>query len=254
MSIADVLTYLWNQKLVYPDALLDFGDVSRLVVSKGHSAPILYALGYHSGLIRWNELKSFRQIGSRLQGHPDVVRLPWVEASTGSLGQGFSVAVGMALAKKLLNRPGEVFCILGDGELGEGQIWEAALFARQHDLGNLTAIVDRNGLQSDDATENILALEPLRNKWESFGWQVFEIDGHNFDEIGNAIAQAECEPSTPSIIIANTVKGKGISFMENVPSWHGSVAMDVGQVEMALQELAVSSDNVRRLVAGEPPK
>lgn len=162
--------------------------------------------------------------------------LDWLDANTGSLGQGFSVGVGQALAKKRLGDDNPVFVILGDGELQEGQVWEAAMFAAHHGLGNLIAIVDRNSLQSDALTEDIIGLEPLTRKWESFGWEAIEIDGHSFPDIHEGIEAAN-RSAGPSVLVANTVKGKGVPFMEGVPEWHGSVAMTLDQLESSLDDL-----------------
>jgi len=209
----------------------------------------LYALGYLEGLIEWEEICSFRQINSRLQGHPDSQLLPWLETSTGSLGQGISVACGLALGMRLEKSEGTVFTVLGDGELQEGQVWESAMFASHHGLGNLIAVVDRNGLQSDAATESIIAVEPLSEKWRSFGWDVEEIDGHSVDDIRQALEPGSA--GIPKVIIADTVKGKGVPFMEGAPTWHGSVAMTALQLKEALQSLGATQAQIDKLLRKE---
>jgi len=248
LSLADIASTIWTEKL-FPLSEIERPKRNRFILSKGHSVPVLYALGYLEGLIGWDEICNFRRINSRLQGHPDSQLLPWLETSTGSLGQGISVACGLALAMRLKQSGGTVFTVLGDGELQEGQVWESAMFASHHGLGNLTAIVDRNGLQSDAATESIIAVEPLSEKWRSFGWDVKEIDGHNIEDIRQALEPGSAE--TPKVIIADTVKGKGVPFMEGAPAWHGSVAMTAAQLEEALQSLGATRVQVDKLLRKE---
>jgi len=207
----------------------------RLVLSKGHAVPALYAVLSATGYdISPEELMSLRQLGSRLQGHPDRTRLPYLEASTGSLGQGASIALGLALAYQMDHKKGRIYCLVGDGESQEGQIWEMAMAAAHHKAHQLTVIVDYNHGQIDGRPQDICNLEPLVDKWRSFGWQVDEVNGHNFSELYQALSK----PSTtqPSCVIAHTIKGKGVSFMENNMDWHGK-APNAEQLQKALQEL-----------------
>lgn len=210
-------------------------DRDRFVLSKGHGVPALYAIlnavGYD---ISEQELMSLRQLGSRLQGHPDRARLPIMEASTGSLGQGASIAQGIAMAYKLDKNPHRVYCVLGDGEMQEGQVWEVALSASHKKLNNLTLILDYNKGQIDGHVKDVLNLEPLKPKWEAFGWHVQVVDGHNFSELYSALNSTH--PEKPTMIIANTVKGKGVSFMEDTNEWHGK-APKKEELDKALKEI-----------------
>ena len=207
----------------------------RLVLSKGHGVPALYAVLADRGYdISKNELMTLRQLGSRLQGHPDRVRLPIVEASTGSLGQGASIALGLAQGYRLQQNPHRVYGILGDGEIQEGQVWEAALSAPHHQLGNLTLIIDYNKGQIDGPTNQVLNLEPLADKWQAFGWHVHEVDGHSYPELTTALT--DTHPHKPSVIIAHTIKGKGVDFMEGVIAWHGK-ATQPEELERALTQV-----------------
>ena len=208
-----------------------------MILSKGHSVPPLYACAAVFGIVSKEDVSSLRKLGSAFQGHPHIGTTPWVEASTGSLAQGFSVAVGKALGYQYLKLDRAVYALLGDGELQEGEVWEAAMCAAHYKLHQLCVIVDYNKLQSDDLNENIMAIEPLTKKWEAFNWQVIEIDGHNFQQIENAFVKANAELNKPTVIIAHTIKGKGVSFMEGVPAWHGSVAIKPHELEVALREL-----------------
>ncbi len=209
----------------------------RLVLSKGHAAPVLYAALAEAGYFPVEWLESLRKLGSPLQGHPDMHRTPGVEMSTGSLGQGLSMAVGMALAGRLDKSDYRVFAIIGDGESDEGQIWEAAMAAAHYRLDNLVAVLDYNGLQIDGPNKQVMSIEPVADKWRSFGWHVVEVDGHDFRQLLDAFAQAESKKGQPTMIVARTVKGKGVSFMENVVDFHGK-APTVEQVESALRELS----------------
>ena len=209
----------------------------KFVLSKGHSCPALYALASEFGFIKEEELTSFRKLGSKLQGHPHVAHFEWLNTSTGSLGQGFSVAAGIALGHKSKNEKIRVFSMLGDGELQEGQVWETAMFSSHHNLSNFCAIIDYNKMQSDNLNKNIINLEPLAEKWNSFGWSVIEINGHSFFEIKESIKKFLENHKKPTVIISNTIKGKGVSFMEH-PSWHCKVPTDV-EYEMAMKELGV---------------
>lgn len=211
-------------------------DRDRFVLSKGHATPVLYGVLAEKGFFPREEIKNFRKINSILQGHPDMKNIPGVDMSSGSLGQGLSVANGMALASKLDNKSNYIYALLGDGEVQEGQIWEAAMSAAHYKLDNVIAFLDFNGLQIDGDLDDVMAVNPLDEKWKAFNWHVQVIDGHNFEEIFAAIESAKNEKGKPSIIIAKTIKGKGVSFMENKAEWHGS-APSQQQLEQALEEL-----------------
>ncbi len=207
----------------------------RFILSKGHACPALYAILSATGHdITQSELMTLRQLGSRLQGHPDRVRIPYLEASTGSLGQGASIAQGIAMSYKLDNIKNRVFALLGDGEMQEGQIWEVALSAPHHKLDNLTLILDYNKGQIDGPTKKVLDLDPLVDKWQAFGWDVEEIDGHNYSELFTALAKKSIKPQ---MIIAHTIKGKGVSFMEGNIEWHGK-APNSKEMELAMNEIS----------------
>lgn len=228
LSTIDLLTALWFSEMKGVDSAKTLAaDRDHFILSKGHGVPALYVILAKKGFIEEKELMTLRKTGSRLQGHPDRVRMPIVEASTGSLGQGLSVAQGMAMAMKLDGKKNRIFCLLGDGEIQEGQIWEAALSAPKFGLSNLCAILDANNGQIDGPVSEVMPLEPVRAKWESFGWHVLEIDGHNMDSILGAYSEfrklSESGSKKPVFIIARTVKGKGVSFMENQIGWHGVV-------------------------------
>lgn len=194
----------------------------RFVLSKGHCAPVHYAVLAACGYFPRTDLESFRRPGSHLQGHPCQAKTPGVDASTGTLGLGLSTACGLALAAKLRDERHTVFALCGDGEQQEGQIWEAAMFANKFHLDNLIAFTDRNRLQTDGNTEDVMPLDPLGEKWRAFGWNSWEIDGHDFAQIIETVARARANPGRPTMIVANTIKGRGVSFMENVASWHGT--------------------------------
>ena len=236
LSAADILTYLFFNKLKYKTDVPDWEGRDRFILSKGHGVPALYAVFAHAGYIKKEELLTLRKINSRIQGHPDRVKLPGIEASTGSLGQGLSIALGMAMAGKADNADYRVYCMIGDGESQAGQIWEAAMLAPKYKLNNLTAILDYNKVQLDGTTKEILDIDPVPDKWRSFGWNAIEIDGHNFTEIDNAVCGAESYTEGPTIIIAHTVKGKGVSFMEGNVDWHGK-APSAEEEEKAVKEL-----------------
>ncbi|MCJ7666610.1 MAG: transketolase [Actinobacteria bacterium] len=223
LSMADVFSYLYFSGVLNIDPK-DPGkkDRDRIVLSKGHACPVLYAALAEKGYFDKKELKTLRKYGSILQGHPDMNKTPGVDMTTGSLGQGLSCAVGMALAAKLDSSGVRVFAVLGDGECDEGQIWEAAMAARHYRLDNLTAIVDLNGLQIDGFTKDIMDTAPLAEKWRSFGWKTYEIDGHDLDAIEDAVGKAISVTGVPVCIVANTTKGKGVTFMENACGWHGN--------------------------------
>ena len=236
LSIADILTYLYFREMNVDAAEPVKADRDRFVLSKGHAAPALYAVMAQKGYFPVEELKTLRKVGSRLQGHPSMNYLPGVDISTGSLGQGISAACGMALGAKLKGDAFRVYTILGDGEIGEGQVWEAAMYAAAKNLDNLVAFVDNNNLQIDGTVEEVNSPYPIPEKFASFGWNVVEIDAHNFDEIESALENAKATKGKPTAIIAKSVKGKGVSFMENQVSWHGS-APNAEQYETAMAEL-----------------
>jgi len=246
LSSADLFACIYGAALRKGDDLTR----DRFVLSKGHGAPALYATGAEFGLCSVKDALSLRKLGSKCQGHPHVLDLPWVETSTGSLGQGFSVAIGMALGLKMKKSPARVYTMLGDGELQEGEVWEGAMCAAHHKLDNLVAVIDYNKLQSDDFNASIMGLEPLGDKWRAFGWHVQEIDGHNIALILEALDQAATADGKPHIIIAHTVKGHGVPYMENVPTWHGSVKMTVPQTEDALRALGVAESDLKKWIEG----
>ena len=222
LSVIDILTTLFFSEIRMDPTNPHWEDRDRLVLSKGHGVPALYAVLAKKGAIPKEELSSLRKINSRLQGHPDRVLLPVVEASTGSLGQGLSIAQGIALGLRLQKKSARVFCVLGDGEVQEGQVWEAAMSAPKFGLSNLVAILDNNHGQIDGHVEEIMDIRPIADKWRGFRWNTCEINGHDTEEILGALSKAREEKNKPTMIIANTVKGKGVSFMENNIGWHGT--------------------------------
>lgn len=236
LSATDIFTVLYFHVLNIDPEKPDWEDRDRFLLSKGHAAPALYAALAERGFFPIEELKTLRKLGSRLQGHPDMRKTPGVEASTGSEGQGLSIGVGMALAAKLDRKLHRIYVMLGDGEMDCGQTWEAAMSATHYNLDNLTAIADRNKLQLDGPTHNIMNIEPLADKWKAFGWHVIEINGHNFREIIDSIEKSKDVKGRPTIIIAHTVKGKGVSFMEGAVGYHGK-APNKEQFEVAMKEL-----------------
>lgn len=236
LSVADILTALYFTRLNHRPKDPRWADRDRLILSKGHAAPALYAVLGECGYFPKGEFLKLRRFGAMLQGHPDATRVPGVETSTGSLGQGISVGVGMALAGRLDARSYRVYVCLGDGELEEGEVWEAAMAAAHYRLDRLCAIVDFNGLQIDGRVQDTLNPEPIPAKWAAFGWDVREIDGHDFRQIVAALDWAAEKKDRPSAIIARTVKGKGVSFMEAQVNWHG-VAPTADEAKRALAEL-----------------
>lgn len=236
LSAADIVTTLFFNELNIDPSNPKDENRDRFVLSKGHAAPVLYSALARRGFFAPEELLTLRKTGSRLQGHPNMNDLPGIDMSTGSLGQGISAAVGMALAGKTDNKSYRVYALLGDGELEEGQVWEASMCAAHYKLNNLTAFVDFNGLQIDGEITKVMNPSPIDKKFEAFGWNVLIIDGHNYDEILDAIEKAKNHKSQPTVIICNTIKGKGVSFMENEASWHGT-APNKEQCEIALKEL-----------------
>ena len=243
LSICDVLSYLYNVEMNVDPANPRKADRDRLVLSKGHAAPALYATLALKGFFPVEAMKTLRKSDSFLQGHPNMDKVPGVDMSTGSLGQGISAAVGMALGAKLDNDSYRVQVILGDGELQEGQVWEAAMFAGNKNLSNLTAWVDNNNLQIDGTMEEVNAPYPIADKFKAFNWNTMEIDGHNFDEIEAAMQAAKACTDKPTAIIMHTVKGKGISFMENKVNWHGS-APNEEQYNEAMAELSAKLEEL----------
>ena len=236
LSIADIFTALYFKELrINVDNIKD-ENRDRLVLSKGHCSPALYATLAEKGFFSKNDLNTFRKIDSNLQGHPDMNKIPGVDMTTGSLGQGLSVANGMALAGKLDNKDYRVYCICGDGEIQEGQIWEAAMSSCHYKLDNVCVIVDNNNLQIDGSIDNVMNPYPIDKKFESFGFNVIVIDGHNFDEILDAFEKAKEIKGKPTAIIAKTVKGKGVSFMENQAGWHGKAPKEE-EYKIAIEEL-----------------
>ncbi|MBO4693960.1 MAG: transketolase [Clostridia bacterium] len=235
LSCADIITYLYFKEMNIDPKEPKKPDRDRFVLSKGHAAPALYAVLAERGFFSPDELFNLRHIGSFLQGHPDMNKTPGVDMSTGSLGQGISAAVGMALSGKHFGDGFRVYTVLGDGEIEEGQVWEAAMFASNKKLSNLIAFVDLNGLQIDGMIDEVNSARPVDKKFEAFGWDTIEIDGHDFDEIEAAVKKAK-KSDKPVAVIANTVKGKGVSFMENAVGWHGKAPNDE-QYEQAVKEL-----------------
>ena len=237
LSSAELIAALYFGVLNYRVGDPTYSGRDRFILSKGHCVPVVYAALAEAGCIEEAELETLRMIGSRLQGHPDHVRLPYVEAATGSLGQGLSVAVGMALAERLDEENDyKTYCLLGDGEMQAGQVWEAAMSAGKFGLGRLTAIVDYNKVQLDGHVKNIMDLEPLADKFRAFGWHTQEIDGHDLRAILQSLEDASAESACPSVVIAHTVKGKGVSFMEDTFAWHGK-APSPEELERAVGEI-----------------
>lgn len=236
LSVADMLTYLYFEEMRVDPENPENPDRDRFVLSKGHVAPALYAVLAEKGFFPKEDLKSLRKIGSYLQGHPDKKHTPGVDMSSGSLGQGISTAVGMALSGKLDNKDFRVYTVLGDGEIEEGQVWEAAMFAGHRKLDNLVVIVDNNNLQIDGTVEEVCSPYPIDKKFEAFNFHVVNIDAHDFEQIKAALDEAKATKGIPTAIIMKSVKGKGVSFMENKASWHGSAPNDE-QYETAMEEL-----------------
>ena len=236
LSSADILTYLYKAEMNVNNKNPKDPDRDRFVLSKGHASAGLYGILAECGFIPKEDIKTFRNAESYLQGHPDMKGVPGVDMSTGSLGQGISAACGMALAAKVDKKDYRVYTILGDGECEEGQVWEAAMFAAHYNLDNLTAFLDFNGLQIDGDVREVMNPTPFDKKFEAFNWNVIVIDGHSFEEIEKAVNEAKMTKGKPTMIIANTIKGKGVSFMENQAGWHG-VAPNDEQYAQAAGEL-----------------
>ncbi|WP_372998125.1 transketolase [Lutispora sp.] len=238
LSAVEILTYLYFKEMNVDPSNPQWQDRDRFILSKGHGAPVLYSTLAEKGYFPKGELMKLRKTGAMLQGHPDMKGTPGVDMSTGSLGQGLSASNGMALAAKLDNKNYRVYALLGDGEMQEGQVWEAAMTSAHYKLDNLTVFIDNNGLQIDGTNEEVKNINPIEDKWKVFGWHVITIDGHDLQQIEKAVEDAKNTKGKPTAIIAKTVKGKGVSFMENQVGWHG-VAPNAEQKEQALKELEV---------------
>ena len=236
LSAADIFTYLYFEEMKVDPKNPHMDERDRFVLSKGHTAPGLYAALALKGYFPVEDLVTLRKLGSYLQGHPDMKLVPGVDMSSGSLGQGVSTAVGMALGAKLMGKDFRVYTLLGDGEIQEGQVWEAAMLAGHRHLDNLVFIVDNNGLQIDGRVEDVCSPYPIDKKFEAFNFHAINVDGHDYDEIRKAFQEARATKGVPTVIIAHTIKGKGVSFMENEASWHG-VAPNDEQYEAAMAEL-----------------
>ena len=236
LSAVEILVELYFDFMRYDSKNPKWADRDRFILSKGHAAPVLYSVMAEAGITPKDQLNTLRKLGSIYQGHPDIRFLPSLEASTGSLGEGLSIALGMGLADRLDRRPCRTYVMFGDGEIQEGQIWEAAMSGPFHKLDNVVAIVDYNGIQLDGFVKDIMDVAPLPEKWRAFGWHTMEIDGHNFSAIRKALEEAQSVKGRPSCIVAHTIKGKGVSFMENNPKFHGT-APTPAEAEKALQEL-----------------
>ena len=241
LSMVEILIALYYGKMRHRPKQPDWPDRDRFILSKGHGAPALYVMLARQGYFDLSELDQLRCLCARLQGHPYNCNTPGVEISTGSLGQGLSVANGIALAGKLDKKPYRVYALLGDGEVQEGQIWEAAMSAAHYRLDNLCALIDFNKLQIDGPVSEIMDVEPLEDKWRAFGWSTCQVNGHDVDEIRDALDKAEGVEDRPSMIICNTIKGKGVSFMENKVGYHG-VAPTPEELKLALAELSLDKD------------
>lgn len=238
LSAADIVTALYFSKMRYRPDEPGWIARDRFILSKGHAAPLLYAVLAMAGYFDKSVLKTLRKLGSPLQGHPCSRVLPGVEISTGSLGQGLSVSNGIAIGLKMDNLSSRIYCLLGDGEIQEGQVWEAAMTSAHYKLDNLCAIIDLNGLQIDGPVSKVKGIEPVASKWEAFGWNVIDIDGHDMEEILDAFDQAETVKSKPSVILAHTIKGKGVSFFEGKVEYHG-ISPTPEELEKALREMKV---------------
>lgn len=244
LGMADVFAAFYFHILNHDPQRPDWPERDRLVLSNGHICPVLYATLARAGYFPLEELKTLRQINTRLQGHPHRGALPGVETTSGPLGSGLSQAIGMALAARLDGKRNRIYCLLSDGEQQEGNNWEAVMFAGKQKLSNLTAVMDRNNIQIDGFTENVMPLEPLKAKYEAFNWQVLEIDGHNMESIVSAVAEAQAIHERPTLIIAHTVPGRGVSFMENNYTWHGKPPKPE-EAKKALKELRTLGGKIK---------
>jgi len=236
LSAADAAVAIYFSKMNFNPREPFWKDRDRFILSKGHAAPLLYAIMAEAGYFPDDVLDNLRKIESPLQGHPCCTSLPGIEVSTGSLGQGLSVANGMALGLRLDNSPARVYCIMGDGEIQEGQIWEAAMTAAHYKIDNLCAVVDNNGLQIDGPVQKVMGIAPIHDKWAAFGWHVVDVDGHDMEKILAALDKAERTKGRPSVIIANTTKGKGVSFFEDKVEYHG-ITPTPEEYEKAVKEI-----------------
>lgn len=245
LSSVDVITYIYFNEMKVDVNNPKWEERDRFVLSKGHCAPALYAVLSLKGFFPWEEIESLRKVGAMLQGHPDMKGTPGVDMSTGSLGQGISAACGIALSAKLSNKDYRTYSVLGDGELQEGMVWEAAMFAAHNKLDNLVAIVDNNGLQIDGRIDDVCSPYPITDKFAAFGWNVITIDGHNFDQMQQAFEAAKAFKGKPTVIVQKSIKGKGVSFMQDNVAWHGN-APNKEQYETAMGEL---NENLARLEA-----
>jgi len=237
LGAADLVVALYYGIMRHDPRNPSWPDRDRFILSKGHCTPVIYAVLADCGYFPKEDLEQFRRPGSHLQGHPYEPKTPGIEASTGTLGLGLSTALGMALASRLRNKSHYYYVLCGDGEIQEGQVWEAAMFANKYHLDNVIAFVDRNYLQTDGYSEDVMPLDPLAPKWQAFGWNTLEIDGHDFRQIADAVKEAKSVRGCPSMIIARTTKGKGVSFMENVGKWHGTPP-NREEFERAMKELS----------------
>jgi transketolase len=238
LSAIELVVALYYHIMIHDPRNPKWWERDRFILSKGHCSPVIYAVLADCGYFPRQDLNHFRRPGCHLQGHPYEPKTPGIDASTGTLGLGLSTACGMALAAKLKGQSHYYYVLCGDGELQEGQIWEAAMFGNKYKLDNVIAFVDRNYLQTDGVTEDVMPLDPLAPKWEAFGWRVFEIDGHKFSQIIETVEEAKSLKGKPAVIIARTIKGKGVSFMENEAMWHGTPP-DQKQFERAVEELTL---------------
>lgn len=236
LSCTDILVDLYFNEMNIDPKNPRMADRDRFILSKGHASPAIYSTLANRGFFPVEELKSFRKIDSFLQGHPDLNKVPGVDMTSGSLGQGLSVANGMAIAGRLDGKDYNVYVVMGDGEIAEGQIWEAAMSSAHYKLNKVIAFVDFNGLQIDGKVTDVMNVTPIKEKFEAFGWNTIEIDGHDFDEIHNAVSKAKGSKDKPTVIIAHTVKGKGVSYMENQAGWHGKAPNDE-EYKVAMEEL-----------------
>lgn len=249
MSCADILAALYACELNIPGGNADDPRRDRFVLSKGHAAPALYAVWAAMGYVADDVPLALRKMNTTSQGHPHVLDLPLSETSTGSLGQGFSAALGMAMGLRLQAIPARVYTLLGDGECQEGEVWEAAMSAAHHKVANLCALVDYNKLQSDDRNANIMGLEPFAAKWRAFGWHAVELDGHDIPSLLAALAEASAHAAGPTVLICHTIKGKGVSWMEDQPLWHGSVKMKPEETRDALVQLGAGDADIAAWMA-----
>ncbi|NLD18756.1 MAG: transketolase [Clostridiales bacterium] len=236
LSAADIVTALYFSEMNIDPEAPKKADRDKFILSKGHAGPVQYSALAVRGYFGMDEFMTLRKLGSKFQGHPDMNKVPGIEMSTGSLGQGFSAAGGMAIANKLDGNPGRIYALIGDGEMQEGIIWEAAMSAAHNKLDNMVAILDYNGMQIDGKNEDVMTVAPVTDKFKSFGWNVIEIDGHDFKEILDAFDKARSCKGKPTMIVAHTIKGKGVSYMENNPGWHGKAPNEEETIE-AIAEL-----------------